>query len=409
MQIVVAYIFFNAHWSTVTASLSDSVAADVSLAVELFNQAPSPERAAKLNEMMQPHMELSVDLRDDHDFPTAQRRSFFSTLDKTLQRSLNQSLQSPFWFDTTRYPNHIDIRVRVDEGTLTFIAAKERVFARTGFVFIFWLTLASLLLTMISILFIRNQARPISRLADAADAFGKGQDIDGFRPSGAAEVRLAGQSFLKMRQRIRRFMDQRTDLLAGVSHDLRTPLTRLKLHFAMLENNEDNRAARSDLIEMEKMLDGYLDFARGQTDEDTMTVDLNDFLKDIAQKFKPNTPQLDLTGNQSVQIKPGMMTRALNNVLSNAVKYGEIVKISSRTDKHTAIIQVEDDGPGIPEENFKEVFKPFYRMDTARNQNIEGTGLGLSIARDIIRNHGGSITLGQSELGGLKVEIALPD
>ncbi len=407
MQIVVAYIFFNAHWSTVTASLSDSVAADISLAVELFNQAPSAERAAKLNEMMQPHMELSVDLRDNHDFPSAQRRSFFSTLDKTLQRSLNQSLQAPFWFDTTRYPNHIDIRVKVDEGTLTFIAAKERVFARTGFVFIFWLALASLLLTMISILFIRNQARPISRLADAADAFGKGQDIDGFRPSGAAEVRLAGQSFLKMRQRIRRFMDQRTDLLAGVSHDLRTPLTRLKLHFAMLENTEENRAARSDLNEMEKMLDGYLDFARGQTDEDTVEVNLNAFLNDIVEKFKP-TPQLDLDKDQSIQIKPGMMTRALTNVLSNAIKYGEAVKLSSRTDKNAAIIQVDDDGPGIPEDSFGEVFKPFYRLDTARNQNIEGTGLGLSIARDIIRNHGGSIALGRSELGGLKVEISLP-
>lgn len=408
MQVVVAYIFFNAHWTTVTASLSDSVAADVSLAVDLYKQAPSYDRAAKLNEMMRPHMELSVDLRDDEAFLTAKRRSFFSALDKTLQRSLNQSLQDPFWFDTTRYPNHIDIRVKVDEGTLTFIAARERVFARTGFVFIFWLGLASFLLTMVSILFIRNQARPIARLADAAEAFGKGQELDGFRPSGAAEVRLAGQSFMKMRQRISRFMDQRTDLLAGVSHDLRTPLTRLKLHLAMQEDNDDNQAAKSDLNEMEKMLDGYLDFARGQTDEETVDVDINALITKVAEKFKPDIALLNLSETRTLQLKPVMMTRALTNILSNAYKYGENVEIHSILDFRNIVISVEDDGPGIPAEKYDDVFRPFFRLDNARNQNIEGTGLGLSIARDIIRNHGGTIELGSSENGGLKVDIRLP-
>lgn len=408
MQVVVAYIFFNAHWTTVTASLSDSVAADISLAVELYKQAPSDDRAAKLNEMMQPHMELSVDLRDDDAFLTVQRRSFFSALDKTLQRSLTQSLQDPFWFDTTRYPNHIDIRVKVDDGTLTFIAARERVFARTGFVFIFWLGLASFLLTMISILFIRNQARPIANLADAAEAFGKGQELDGFRPSGAAEVRLAGQSFLKMRQRISRFMDQRTELLAGVSHDLRTPLTRLKLHLAMQKDNEENRAARADLVEMEKMLEGYLDFARGQTDEEAVDVDINALIESATEKIKPNPPELLLSETRILQMKPILMTRALNNILSNAHKYGEKVEVSTHLDDKAIIISVEDDGPGIPEDMYEDVFRPFFRLDHARNQNIEGTGLGLSIARDIIRNHGGKIALGESQSGGLKVDIRLP-
>jgi len=408
MQIAVAYIFFNAHWATVTASLSDSVAADVSLAVDLYNQAPSYERAAKLNEMMQPHMELSVDLRDSDAFPSVQRRSFFSALDKTLLRSLNQSLEDPFWFDTTRYPNHIDIRVQVEEGTLTFIAARERVFARTGFVFIFWLALASFLLTMVSIVFIRNQARPITRLADAAEAFGKGQDIDGFRPSGAAEVRLAGHSFLKMRQRISRFMEQRTDLLAGVSHDLRTPLTRLKLHLAMQADSKDNQAARSDLVEMEKMLDGYLDFARGQTDEESADIDLFEFLNGIVEKIQPDPPELIVQNSRTIQIKPGLMTRAMNNIISNARKYGDKVVLTTVAQKKSTLISVDDNGPGIPPEQYDDVFRPFFRLDTARNQNIEGTGLGLSIARDIIRNHGGAITLGPSELGGLKVQIRLP-
>lgn len=408
MQIVVAYIFFNAHWATVTASLSDGVAADISLAVDLYKQAPTPERAAALNEMMQPHMELSIDLRDDDAFLTVQRRSFFSALDKTLQRSLNQSLSDPFWFDTTRYPNHIDIRVKVDEGTLTFIAARERVFARTGFVFIFWLVLASLALTLISVYFIRNQARPITRLAHAADAFGKGQDLDGFRPSGAAEVRQAGQSFLKMRQRISRFMDQRTELLAGVSHDLRTPLTRLKLHLAMQEDSEENKAAKSDLIEMEKMLDGYLDFARGQTDEETFDVELTAFLTELVEQFQSEKVRLEAGAAYHMQIKPTMMKRALTNILSNACKYGQDILLrTSREDKHLTI-SIEDDGPGIPDDRYEDVFKPFVRLDTARNQNIEGTGLGLSIARDIVRNHGGTIRLDRSDLGGLKVDVRLP-
>lgn len=408
MQMVVAYIFFNAHWATVTASLSDSVAADISLAVDLYKQAPTPERATALNDMMQPHMELSIDLRDDDAFLTVQRRSFFSTLDKTLQRSLNQSLSDPFWFDTTRYPNHIDIRVKVEEGTLTFIAARERVFARTGFVFIFWLVLASLALTVISVYFIRNQARPITKLAAAAEAFGKGQDLDGFRPSGAAEVRLAGQSFLKMRQRISRFMDQRTDLLAGVSHDLRTPLTRLKLHLAMQDDSEDIKAARSDLLEMEKMLDGYLDFARGQTEEETIEIELSEYLKNLVDKFQSEKVRLENDADIRVQLKPIMMSRALTNILTNACKYGQDVLLTTHKEPKHLIICVEDDGPGIPAEKYADVFKPFVRLDTARNQNIEGTGLGLSIARDIIRNHGGTIKLERSDLGGLKVDVRLP-
>lgn len=407
MQIVVAYIFFNAHWATVTATLSDSMAANVSMAVELYKEEPSAEKASELNELMKP-MALSVALREDKHFLTAQRRSLFSILDKTLQNSLSNNLDDPFWFDTTRYSNFIDIRVKVDEGTLTFIAARERVFARTGFVFIFWLVLASLLLTLVSILFIRNQARPISRLAAAADAFGKGQDIADFKPSGAAEVRLAGQSFLKMRRRISRFMEQRTRMLAGVSHDLRTPLTRLNLHLAMQDDNDETRAARADVKDMENMLNGYLDFARGQVDEESSEVELIAFIESVAAKTGVDKDSLNFNGDRTVRIKPGAMTRALTNIISNSQKYGNSITLTSRFTETSVSLTIDDDGPGIPEENYSDVFKPFHRLDTARNQNIDGTGLGLSIARDIIRNHGGKIKLGPSSLGGLKVSIELP-
>ena len=408
MQIVVAYMFFNAHWTRVTASLSDSVAADIGLSVELYKQSPGAERAVRLDEMLRPHMELSVQLAENEILPTANRRAFFSVLDKTLQRALQQSLSDPFWFDTTRYPNHIDIRVQIDDGSLRFIAPRERVFAPTGFAFIFWLVLASVLLTLISVYFIRNQAKPISKLAAAADAFGRGQEISDFKPSGAVEVRLAGHSFLKMRQRISRFMDQRTALLAGVSHDLRTPLTRLNLHLAMQEDNEENRAARADVKDMESMLQGYLDFARGLADEESERVDLKDFLSSIIRKTPEPRPNLDLADNGVLEIKPIGMTRAINNILSNAQKYGDKIDMSVIQGPKMWFIMIEDNGPGIPTENYKDVFKPFFRLDSARNQNIEGTGLGLSIARDIVRSHGGKIELGESNLGGLKTTISLP-
>jgi len=408
MQMAVAYFFFNAHWDTVTASLSDSVAADVSIAVELYKQAPSLERTERLDTMLRPHMELSVALETGDELPTTMRRSFFSALDKTLRRSLDNSLEDPFWFDTTRYPNHIDIRVAVDEGVLRFIAARERVFAPTGFVFIFWLLTATILLTLVSIIFIRNQARPISDLADAADAFGKGQDISGYKPSGASEVRLAGQSFLKMRQRIRRHIEQRTILLAGVSHDLRTPLTRINLYLAMQKNTKDNKLARQDVKEMETMLEGYLDFARGLEGETSELEDLGLYLKEIVSAATKPKPKLILNAEGKASIKPMTLRRAISNLITNAQKYGKKVHLIVERIDGAFLIHVDDDGPGIPEDQIEDAFKPFSRLDTARNQNIEGVGLGLAIARDIAQSHGGRLTLGESEMGGLRATLRLP-
>ncbi len=408
MQMAVAYFFFNAHWNQVTASLSDSVAADISVAVQLYKQSPGVERAERLDNMLRPKMELSVALEEGDVFPGETRDAFFSNLDKTLRRALSNSLSDPFWFDTTRYPNHIDIRVKVDEGVLRFIAARERVFAPTGFVFIFWLITATVLLSLVSILFIRNQAKPITQLADAADAFGRGQDISTYKPTGASEVRLAGQSFLKMRGRIKRHIEQRTIMLAGVSHDLRTPLTRLKLHLAMQDKSEDNEAARGDIKDMESMLDGYLDFARGLAGETTTKTDMKAFLKDILQKSKEPSPALTAPADIKAAIRPQALERAVMNLISNAQKYAENCKVIVSKHGANIFIAVEDDGPGIPEDKRAEAFKAFQRLDSARSQNIEGVGLGLSIARDIVQTHGGTLTLEDSEMGGLKAVIRLP-
>lgn len=405
MQMVVAWFFFNAHWATVTSSLSDSVAADVAVATQLFREQPTDETAKKLDALLRPDMELSVVLRQGDTLPTARRNSFFSNLDKTLRRSLTEAVDMPFWFDTTRYPNHIDIRVQVDEGVLRFIAARERVFAPTGFVFIFWLITATVVLSLISILFIRRQSDPIRELANAAAAFGKGQDISGYKPRGASEVRMAGQSFLKMRRRLRRHLEQRTLMLAGVSHDLRTPLTRLKLQLAMQEDTEDTRAARRDVDEMEAMLTGYLDFARGMGSEKPQSIQLSDF---ISKTIKTRPVEVESFSDREVSIRPLMMKRCLENLISNALKYGNRCELKIENTSEFLLISVEDDGPGIPAEQRQTVFKAFQRLDEARNQNIEGIGLGLSISQDIAQLHGGMIILSDSEMGGLKATLQLP-
>lgn len=408
MQMAVTYFFFNAHWGTVTASLSDSVAADISVALQLYKEDPGESSAARLDAMLRPNMELSVALEPNDTLPTTNRRAFFSALDSTFRRSLDQALTDPFWFDTTRYPNHIDIRVQVEEGVLRFFAARERVFAPTGFVFIFWLLMATILLTLVSILFIRNQAKPIAELAEAANRFGRGQDIAEFKPSGAAEVRLAGQSFLRMRGRIKRFIDQRTIFLAGVSHDLRTPLTRLKLFLALQDDTEDVAAAKRDLKDMETMLNGYLDFARGLTGENARRTPLRPFLETITAKMESPKAVLEIDGEPAAPVKPLALERAITNLLNNAQDFAENVRISVQPQGQMVFIDIEDDGPGISPEKIGEALKPFNRLDPARNQNRDGVGLGLSIARDIVQSHGGSLSLSTSEMGGLKARISLP-
>ena len=405
MQMFVAWFFFNAHWATVTSNLSDSVAADVAVATQLFKENPTGENAEKLDALLRPDMELSVVLRFGDTLPTANRNAFFSNLDKTLRKSLTETVDAPFWFDTTRYPNHIDIRVQVDEGVLRFIAARERVFAPTGYVFIFWLITTTVVSSLISILFIRRQSDPIRELADAAAAFGKGQDISDFKPRGASEVRMAGQSFLKMRQRIRRHIEQRTLMLAGVSHDLRTPLTRLKLQLAMQDNTEDTLAARHDVDEMEAMLTGYLDFARGMGNEKPQTLQLSEFLSTVV---KDRDITIDSYEDMEISIRPLMLKRCLDNLINNALKYGGICQVSIEQKPDMLRISVEDNGPGIPKGQRQNVFKAFQRLDEARNQNIEGVGLGLSISQDIAQLHGGVILLSDSKLGGLKATLRLP-
>jgi two-component system osmolarity sensor histidine kinase EnvZ len=411
MQLVVTWIFFDAHWQTVTSRLSDGVAGDIAWAVESYEADPRPDTLQGIARRAENSMSLSVALLEDKKLPPQQPASIFAALDRALDRALAQKLDAPYWYDTVRYPAYVDIRVAVKDGVLRIIAPRDRVYATQGHIFIVWMALATLLLTTIAILFIRNQVRAIERLADAAEAFGKGGDVDDFKPYGAREVRQAAQAFIAMKNRILRHIDQRTAMLASVSHDLRTPLTRLKLELALAEPSKRVEAMKADLSEMEHMIDEYLAFARGEEGEAVEPTRLAALLTEVGEGARRAGARVTIEADPDfvLPLRPNAVKRALSNLVMNAAVHGERVAVSATaTPAGGAEIIVDDDGPGIPEAQWEEAFKPFNRLDESRNQNEKGVGLGLAIARDVARGHGGDVSLGHSPLGGLRAIVRLP-
>jgi two-component system osmolarity sensor histidine kinase EnvZ len=417
MQIAVTYVFFDAHWQTVTARLSEGLAGDIAWAVESYDEDPSAGAFAKLSKRAEDSMGLSIALQPGKRLPATRRdppalfQPFVAPVDRSMQRALNDRLDQPFWFDTTRYPAYVDVRVAVPGGVMRVLAPRDRAFATNGHIFVLWMTVATVLLTTIAILFIRNQVRAIERLANAAEAFGRGGDVPAFKPHGAKEVRRAATAFLDMRGRIQRHIDQRTTLLASVSHDLRTPLTRLKLSLALAEPSKRNTAMKRDLAEMEHMIDEYLAFARGEGGEAVETVRLRDLIEAVSEGALRAGAQVTVEADPllTAEVRPTALKRALSNLVMNAAAHGEHVDVAVHPRSQGGVeIVVDDDGPGIPEDRYEEAFKAFGRLDEARNQNTKGVGLGLAIARDVARGHGGDITLARSPLGGLRAVVRLP-
>ena len=411
MQIAVTWVFFDAHWQVVTSRLSDGLAGDIAWVVESYQRDPTPAGFAKLTDRAERFLSLSVALQEDRTLPTNRRYSIFAPLDRSLNHALANRLDQPFWFDAVRYPAYVDIRVQVRGGVLRIIAARDRAFATEGHIFILWMTVATVLLTAIAIVFIRNQVRAIERLADAADAFGRGGDVPQFKPHGAREVRKAAHAFIAMKERIQRHIDQRTALLASVSHDLRTPLTRLKLEAALAKPSPRVEAMKRDLAEMEHMIDEYLAFARGQGGEAVECVMLRPLIEEVGQGAARAGATVSIDADEALEarIRPNAFKRALANLVANAAGHGEMVAVSAAARASGGVdIIVDDDGPGIPPEQYEDAFKPFNRLDEARNQNEKGVGLGLAIARDFARGLGGDATLDRSPMGGLRATIRLP-
>ena len=417
MQIAVTYVFFDAHWQTVTSRLSEGLAGDIAWAVESYQEDPSPVAFTRLSTRAEDSMGLSIALQPGRALPPNRREPpvifepFFAPIDRALDRALSERLDEPLWFDTTRYPAYVDIRVAVKGGVMRILAPRDRAFATQGHIFVLWMTVATVLLTAIAILFIRNQVRAIERLANAAEAFGRGGDVPAFKPHGAKEVRRAASAFLDMRSRIQRHIDQRTTLLASVSHDLRTPLTRLKLALALAEPSKTNAAMKRDLAEMEHMIDEYLAFARGEGSEAVEAVQLRDLIDEVSEGARRAGARVAVTVEEALTatVRPNALKRALANLIMNAAVHGEHIEVAARPRPLGGVeIVVDDDGPGIPAERYEEAFKAFGRLDEARNQNAKGVGLGLAIARDVARGHGGDITLERSPLGGLRAVVRLP-
>jgi two-component system osmolarity sensor histidine kinase EnvZ len=411
MQGAVTWAFFDAHWQAVTARLSEGLAGEVAWAAESYRDQPTPQNLTVIADRAERSMQLSIAFQEGATLPKEQRRGAIGVVDRTLEKALASRLDQPFWFDTTRYPAYVDIRVQEPGGVLRVIAPRERAVATQAHIFVLWLTVATVLLLGVAVLFIRNQVRAIERLADAAEAFGRGESVPRFKPHGAREVRAAASAFLDMRARIQRHIEQRTALLASVSHDLRTPLTRLRLELALAPPFKRAEAMKGDLDEMEHMIDEYLAFARGEAGEAIQVVSVPEMLRRAAEDARRAGAEVTVEAPDvlDVHLRPLAFRRALNNLAGNAAVHGEQVRLSARPLPSGGIeIAVEDNGPGIPEEMHEEAFRPFSRLDASRNQNSKGVGLGLAIARDVARGHGGDITLSRSDLGGLKASIRLP-
>ncbi len=411
MQIAVTWVFFDAHWQTVTARLSEGLAGDIAWAVESYDEDPTPETLAKLTDRAERSMSLSIALQPGKTLPERRRANPFAVVDHSLERALAARIDAPFWFDTTRYPAYVDIRVQTPNGVLRVLAPRDRAVATQGHIFVLWMTVATLLLTAISILFIRNQVRAIERLAQAADDFGRGVEAAAFKPHGAREVRQAAHAFLAMKSRIQRHIDQRTALLASVSHVLRTPLTRLKLELALAEPNKRTVEMKRDLAEMEHMIDEYLAFARGEGGEAVETVRLKGLIEEVSEGAVRAGAEVDVTGDPELTaaVRPMALKRALANLVMNAAVHGERIAVSAAARAAGGVeIVIDDDGPGIPADRYEDAFKAFNRLDDARNQNDKGVGLGLAIARDVARGHGGDVTLDRSPMGGLRAVVRLP-
>ena len=409
LQSVIAYVFMERHWDLVTRRLSSAVTSDIAALIDVYESYPQDRDTATLTRIASSNLGLDVDILRDTDLPPPSPKPFFSILDAALSDELRRKINRPYWTDTVGRSSFIEIRVKLDDGVMRVLARRSQAYASNSHIFLVWMGASSIVLLGVAILFLRNQIRPILRLAEAAESFGKGREIE-FRPRGAREVRQAGHAFLEMKRRIERNIEQRTTMLNGVSHDLRTILTRFKLSLALLKQTPEVEDLKRDVDEMSRMLEGYLAFARGASSEQAVATDLRQLLEEVQAdaERQGHVTELDIVGDPMVIVRPDAFRRLLFNLVGNAARHGETIEISANHETRWLVLHVDDDGPGIPAEMREEVFKPFVRLDEARNQDEGGSGLGLAIARDVARSHGGDIVLGDSPLGGLRATVRLP-
>jgi two-component system osmolarity sensor histidine kinase EnvZ len=410
LQSVVAFMFMERHYNLVTQRLSAGVVQDIATLIEIYKVYPQEADYAKLRRIAQEKLGLVVDFLPVNDLPPPGPKPFFSLVDQALSEEVRKQIGRPFWIDTVGRSALLEIRIKLDQAVMRVFAPRGAAYVSNSHIFLAWMVGTSLVLITVAVLFLRNQIRPILRLADAAESFGKGREVPDFRPRGAREVRRAALAFIEMKRRIERAIEQRTAMLAGVSHDLRTILTRFKLELALIGDSPEVEAMKKDVDEMARMLEAYLAFARGDSGEQSAPTDMAAFLDELKTDAERNGHRSSVTfhGHPIVTVRPAAFKRCLGNLVSNAARHAPSISITGHRDHRWLTVTVDDDGPGIAPHLREEVFKPFLRLDDARNQDEGGTGLGLAIARDIARSHGCDIMLSDSPLGGLRATVRVP-
>ncbi|WP_448208103.1 ATP-binding protein [Azospirillum sp. sgz302134] len=408
-QAVATWIFYDRHWDTMTNRLAFAVAGDIAMVIGMLERDPTPDGRNWTLTTTARSTDLIVTLEPGNTLPD-QRPKLHGMLEHTLGKALDERVHRPFTINTRVAHEWYEIRVQMPDGVLSVMSPERRLFSPTSYIFILWMIGSALVLFTVAIIFMRNQIRPIKRLAAAADALGKGRDVRNFKPEGATEVRQAASAFLQMRERIQRQITQRTEMLAGVSHDLRTPLTRMKLALDMLGDGPEVEELMTDVAEMEMMIEGYLAFARGEGAEAVQPTDLTRILNEAVAGARREGAEvsLEVESGMTLPLRPNATRRCLANLLSNARRHAARIWVTAERTDSVIDIVIDDDGPGIPKGAREDVFKPFFRLDSSRNRETGGAGLGLTIARDVVRSHGGDITLGDSPQGGLRVLIRLP-
>ena len=406
LQIIITVVFFDSLWIKANKGMTRSLVGEVKTLYEIYQSDQASKQ--EILDIYNKNFDFVVRLKENEIFPTKIPERWYSPMDRSLRRELKSAFPNSYWFDTTSYKEVVYLKIKYGNGFLQIFFPKDKIAPASARIFALWITFPGLLLIFIAIVFLKNQTRPIVNLAKAAEKFGKGEYVKEFRPSGAKEIRQAAYEFDRMRKRISIHLNQRSEMLSGISHDLRTPLTRLKLQLALLKQQDLAKKMSDDIEEMERMLNEYLEFSRHQKNEETETVDLNNLIKDVIQKYQGKEIDTNLDENQKINMRPNSIKRCLFNLIDNGLSYGKKVNVLTKKTVNNAIIMVDDNGPGIPEKEYQNVMKPFYRIDKSRGQNTSGVGLGLSIANDIIRSHGGTISFEKSPLKGLRVKVSLP-
>ena len=406
LQLIITVVFYDSIWIKANKNITRSLVSQLKTIQNVYLN--NKDNLDFFTDSYKNNFNFEIDI-NDNPFPSSSGERKFSPMDRSLRRELKSAFgNNNYWFSTTQFKNAVEIKIRNQNETIEFLIPKEMISASSVRLFVLWTTLPSIVLILIALIFLKNQTRPLVKLAKAAERFGKGDYVNDFRPSGAAEIRKAAYEFDRMAKRINRHLNQRSEMLSGISHDLRTPLTRLKLQLAMIEQKNISEKMSKDIDEMESMLNDYLQFAKTQAKEETAKINLSNLFDEIKKSF--NNENLFLENIEEIILKGRMsaLKRCFENVIQNGLTYGKKVYVNFQKGSNIVTINIEDDGPGIPEDQHKNVFKPFVRLDKSRNLNKSSVGLGLAIVEDIINSHGGNIQLGKSKYNGLQVKISLP-